>query len=485
MSSSARSIVAAEIPQLAAREKSFSPKFVFSTAEKLLDFAAVLVAVYAASALYQVVKRQPAAALTPSTFFLCAVAFALLIVFLLERRGGYELSVSLLGIRETERILRVTLQAFLLVLVAAYLCVAPVSRLVVSCAAITVPFFLTIEKWEMRRLLCLLRSKGYASRTAVIFGIGPEATRVYSALLRSPKFGVNPVAFVSDDPDDTASEIYGPSYGRRHSAKVFPGPLCPELFRQLGASVLVVASSSLDRETLLLTMAKLARAGISTYFSPGDLLEPGYWMDYAELDGIMLAHFPQGANRLFYEFGKRILDIAAAAIGMLLLAIVGPAIALGVKTTSPGPVFFRQERIGKGGRRFTMFKFRTMYRDAPVYSNSPGAGDDPRVTPLGRFLRHTSLDELPQLINVLLGQMSLVGPRPEMPFIVEQYSPMQRQRLGVKPGLTGLWQISPARGFPIHENLEYDLYYLTNNPQFVWDIALQFSRIRRFELKRS
>ena len=101
---------------------------------------------------------------------------------------------------------------------------------------------------------------------------------------------------------------------------------------------------------------------------------------------------------------------------------------------------------------------------------------------MGRLLRRTSLDELPQLLNVLRGDMSLVGPRPEMPFIVEQYSPLQRRRLAVKPGITGLWQLSGDRAFLIHENIEYDLYYLTNNPRFLWDIALQLAGLRRFEV---
>src|SRR5208337_4912311 len=135
----------------------------------------------------------------------------------------------------------------------------------------------------------------------------------------------------------------------------------------------------------------------------------------------------------------------------------------------------------KDGLLFAMYKFRTMFRDAPQYAYSPKCGDDSQVTPIGRFLRKTSLDELPQFLNVLLGDMSLVGPRPEMPFIVEQYTPLQRQRLSVKPGITGLWQLSADRAFLIHENIEYDLYYLANNPLFLWDIALQFSGLRRFE----
>ena len=118
-----------------------------------------------------------------------------------------------------------------------------------------------------------------------------------------------------------------------------------------------------------------------------------------------------------------------------------------------------------------MFKFRTMHVSAYPYEFSPQAPTDPRITRLGRFLRRTSLDELPQLLNVLQGNMSLVGPRPEMPFIVEQYTPRHKQRLQVKPGLTGLWQLSGDRNYLIHENIEYDLYYIQHR-NFFMDLAI-------------
>jgi exopolysaccharide biosynthesis polyprenyl glycosylphosphotransferase len=471
MSSPTHSLATADVSRLVTAERSIELGSFFGAAEKLLDFFAVLGAVYVADALHRVLEPERAAACTPSTVFLCAAAFALLFVFLLDRYGSYRPCVSLLAIRETERTLRVTLQAFLLALLAAYFCAVPISHLAFSLALVTVPLFLTLEKWEMHNLLRMLRGKGFGSRRAVILGTGPAARRIYSALVRSPKFGVDPVAFVDDDPQSGTTEIYESSYQRKHFAKVVPGPLCPALFRQLNASVLVIANSAMDREAMLLTIAKASEAGVTTYFAPGDFLEPGYWVDYGELDGIMLAHLSRGTNRVLYEFGKRALDIFAAATLLLLLAAFAPVIAILVKSTSPGPVLFRQERAGKAGRRFTIYKFRTMYRDAPQYSYSPGAGDDPRVTPVGRFLRRTSLDEFPQLINVLLGQMSLVGPRPEMPFIVEQYTALQRQRLSVKPGITGLWQLSADRAFLIHENIEYDLYYVRHRSLFM-DVAI-------------
>jgi len=162
----------------------------------------------------------------------------------------------------------------------------------------------------------------------------------------------------------------------------------------------------------------------------------------------------------WYAVAKRTGDIVAsfALIGILLPALV--LIAALVKLDSPGPALFRQRRIGKDGREFLLWKFRSMCVDAPKYAPSPSTDLDQRVTCFGRLLRRTSLDELPQLINILKGEMSLVGPRPEMPFIVDRYTALERTRLAVKPGLTGLWQVSPARAFPIHENLQYDLHYI-------------------------
>jgi len=118
-----------------------------------------------------------------------------------------------------------------------------------------------------------------------------------------------------------------------------------------------------------------------------------------------------------------------------------------------------------------MYKFRTMYTDTARYQHSPTDSEDPRITKVGKFLRRSSFDEFPQLVNVIRGEMSLVGPRPEMPFIVEQYTPLQNQRLRVIPGITGLWQISADRAFLIHESIECDLYYIRNK-SFFMDIAI-------------
>jgi lipopolysaccharide/colanic/teichoic acid biosynthesis glycosyltransferase len=157
---------------------------------------------------------------------------------------------------------------------------------------------------------------------------------------------------------------------------------------------------------------------------------------------------------------KRAVDVALTVVGLALMAFPMLLLALAV-LASGGPVLFRQTRIGEGGRPFTMYKFRTMSRTADPYAPKP-LGTAPHVTRVGRVLRGSGLDELPQLWNVLRGDMSLVGPRPEMPFIVARYGPPERLRLRARPGLTGLWQISTVRNQPIDRGIEYDLFYLAH-----------------------
>ena len=170
----------------------------------------------------------------------------------------------------------------------------------------------------------------------------------------------------------------------------------------------------------------------------------------------------RATDSLLYTTVTQLISRVGAGITLLLTL---PVIAVGavlLKLASPGPIFFVQTRIGLNGRPFTIYKLRTMHATAPRYAAHPSQSSDPRVFPIGRWLRRLSIDELPQLWNVLRGEMSLVGPRPEMPFIVEKYDEIQRQRLAVAPGITGLWQISEDRAFSIHDNMQYDLYYVEN-----------------------
>ena len=172
------------------------------------------------------------------------------------------------------------------------------------------------------------------------------------------------------------------------------------------------------------------------------------------------------SSKLFLA-AKRIFDITAAVIGLLITLPLYPLIAIAIRLDSPGSIFFSQKRVGKNGILFTLYKFRTMSSSTPAHAMSPDDDEtDARITRVGRFLRKSKLDELPQFVNVLRGDMSMVGPRPEMQFIVAKYTRRQLLRLWVKPGISGLWQISPDRNKPIHENLRYDLTYIKS--QSLW-----------------
>jgi len=172
-----------------------------------------------------------------------------------------------------------------------------------------------------------------------------------------------------------------------------------------------------------------------------------------------------------YRSAKRLLDIVLALLGLTLLFPLLPAIIALIKLDSPGSILFRQKRVGQAGRLFTCYKFRSMVPDAEsrkaglaTLNEATGPAfkirDDPRITAIGHFLRRSSLDEVPQLFNVLLGQMSMVGPRPQIPAEVELYEPWHRGRLAVKPGITCLWQISGRSQVGFEEWMRLDLEYV-------------------------
>ena len=184
----------------------------------------------------------------------------------------------------------------------------------------------------------------------------------------------------------------------------------------------------------------------------------------------MSCEFPEVTRvYLLYRVLKRLMDVLLGGFGLICLAPAMGVIALAIRLGS-------KERIGQYGKPFLVYKFRTMTVDSPTFGLKPASYEDERITRLGRFLRQTSLDELPQLINVLKGEMSLVGPRPEQPFLVARYRPWQRTRLSVLPGMTGWWQVN-GRKQPMHDYVEEDLYYIRNRSLW-FDLKILILTIR-------
>lgn len=172
------------------------------------------------------------------------------------------------------------------------------------------------------------------------------------------------------------------------------------------------------------------------------------------------------------HFSKRILDISLSIIVLIFSTPLFIVIPIIIRLTSRGPVIFRQERVGKDGKHFTMYKFRSMRMMDDQTIDDPQA----RVTGIGRFIRKTSIDEIPQFVNVLKGDMSIIGPRPEMVHIVDRYTPIEKARLGALPGISGVWQLSPYRGQPIHYNVHCDLFYIRNQ-SIALDVVLMFQTL--------
>jgi exopolysaccharide biosynthesis polyprenyl glycosylphosphotransferase len=189
------------------------------------------------------------------------------------------------------------------------------------------------------------------------------------------------------------------------------------------------------------------------------------------IGGIPLIGLRDPAIDGFQRFGKRLMDLGIAGVTCLLLWPLMLAVAIAIKLEDGGPIFYAGPRVGENGRLFYMLKFRSMVIDADrlqhVVSERDAEGhlvfkraNDPRITRVGRLIRRTSIDELPQLINVLRGEMSLVGPRPELPWLVESYEPWQRKRFAVPQGITGWWQVNGRSDNPMHLHTDQDLYYV-------------------------
>jgi exopolysaccharide biosynthesis polyprenyl glycosylphosphotransferase len=406
-----------------------------------------------------------------TTVLTVAFLFAVTLVVMLDQEGGYERTNSLLRIRETERLLRVSTRVFGVLLAVTFFLSFGYSRWVVGLAALYVPLFLFIEKQLVFSAIRQLHSRGYGLENVLVYGAGYTGRQVFSALVSSPKMGLNPVAIVDDNKDLEGQEIFVYGYKRTRSARVSAGVTTSELIRKWSVSLVVVAIPSLSAERLneIAAAAFAVRANVA--FVPQLSFGAEAPIDYVDLDGVLIASLGQQHRNRLYDATKRAFDFMGALILLVCTLPICAVLSILIRLDSKGSVIFHQTRVGRGGKLFELYKFRSMHVDVPKFGLHPADIHDPRITRVGRWLRRTSLDELPQLFNVLKGDMSLVGPRPEMPFIVELYNARHRQRLTVMPGLTGIWQLSADRAFLIHENIQYDLYYIRHRNLFM-DLAI-------------
>jgi exopolysaccharide biosynthesis polyprenyl glycosylphosphotransferase len=437
----------------------------------LLDFCCITIACIAGILLYELYRPLDLS----HAWLLCAelsLKYGLAFVILAQAHHLYTQRATLLQVADTARILRISVCGLTLLSVGNYFTKADMPRLLLAYFWVLSTLLLVVQKYSTSRIIREWSSVVAHQRRVLICGTNRETRRLFSYLLHSPHLGQVPVGFLDESGFDSRRVIYSHDYSLKHHVPVISEPLSQSLLRSLDVQeIFVTQTVSQPRMHELLALAGAAGVRVS-------LVGAGH-PNFAErstsvqmIDGLMVTTFDgDGDHPLPYILFKRVLDLILSSLLILLTLPIWLVAAVMVKATSRGPVFFRQERTGQSGRRFVMLKFRSMYADTPKYGRSPENPNDTRITPAGRFLRRTSMDELPQLLNVLTGEMSLVGPRPEMPFITDTYTPLERRRLSVPQGLTGLWQLSGDRKFTIHEALEYDLYYIENRGIFL-DFAI-------------
>ena len=355
------------------------------------------------------------------------------------------------------------------------------SRLLVGYFWFASVLLVTLGRWVLETARDVLRSRGWVQDRVLIIGTGEPAQLVLDKIRGSPFLGYCVVGLVSHN-------------GQRGLTGLGDAPLLgvaddvPHLIETQRVDEVIVATPDASDEELvrLIDLCQRDRMSIKLIPNVYDILASGVTID--DLGGLPLLSVRDVALRGWKLAIKRAMDVAGSAIALILFSPLMMLTALLIKLDSKGPVFFVQERMGLDAKPFPVLKFRSMRADAEEGGPGWTVKGDPRITRLGRFIRRTSLDEFPQFINVLLGEMSLVGPRPEQPAFVEEFRrriPRYMGRHREKAGITGWAQVNGLRGdTSIEERTKYDLWYIEN--WSVWlDIKIILRTIARVFFDRS
>ena len=447
----------------------------------VLDYACAVLASWLAVTTFE--KAQSGFQGQESLFPLVAYA-ALPVAWLivLWGSGSYDRRYLGLGSDEFKRVVRSFVVIAASVSFVAFATKTALSRATVGSVLLGATLFILICRYLARQVLHITRRRtGHGAHRMVLVGTLPEAIEVYTAVTRSPAAGLIPVAIHLTDG-------YAAARGVETPVPVYAGRDVLALVREVGADTIAVCGSASAEPGELRRLAwQLEGTGVDLVVAPQLTDIAGPRVHIRPIEGLPLLHVEEPTLSGLGWLAKNLLDRVAAFCGLLLISPVLLFIAIGIRMSDPsGPVFFRQPRVGHEGRTFRVWKFRTMYVDAEErratleeLNETDGMlfkmRDDPRIFPFGKKLRATSLDELPQLINVLKGEMSLVGPRP-LPADDGDYLGDVRRRLLVRPGITGLWQVSGRSELSWDESVRLDLYYV-DNWSLTYDLAILWRTI--------
>jgi exopolysaccharide biosynthesis polyprenyl glycosylphosphotransferase len=353
------------------------------------------------------------------------------------------------------------------------------SRLMIILASAFVVILLSLERLVYRAVRAYLRRRGIAVERVLLVGAGEAGRAVLSAIIAREDLGYRPIGYVDDNPE-RGTQPMGRINGLGGLDKL------PKLIAERAADTVIIALPWSARDKIMQIVAECERHGVASRVVPDVLQLNLSQVQFEFLDGIPLLGL-KAETRIDRSktLIKRALDLSLVLLSLPVVIPIVTVIAIAVKLDSPGPILFGHKRVGKDGREFRMWKFRSMVdgadkmrnqlvRQTGVDARRPKWADDPRVTRVGKLLRRTSLDEIPNIINVIRGEMSIVGPRPPTPSEVALYEPWQRQRLNTEPGLTCLWQVSGRSKIPFEEQCLLDIYYIQN-----WSIRLDLQILLR------
>ena len=413
---------------------------------------------------------------TPMKYLLLLVA-ALAFLGAAAWFGTYERLESARRRDVVKETLRQTLFAVVIVVLTQFLLRLDVSRAFLGLFGALACLGLLVFRWNAGPLLRWFRQRFGAQHYVMIAGTGESARRLAHLVEEAESFGMRLLGFLEERPAVAALQL-------AHEYPVHPLDELPQILRRrvIDEVIFAVPAADLPRleETLLLCDEEGVRTRVALDIFPH--VHSDVYLD--RLGPAPLLTFSGAPHDELRLLLKRATDIACSALALVALAPLLLAVALAVKLTSPGPVIFSQIRCGLNGRRFRLYKFRSMVANAEALKQQLMSRNerelvfkirnDPRLTPIGKWLRKFSIDELPQLWNVLAGDMSLVGPRPAIPEEVEQYKRWQRRRLRMRPGLTCLWVVEGRDTVDFETWMTLDMRYIDN-----WSLALDWKIILR------
>ena len=409
-------------------------------------------------------------------YLYASIVVTLLFLFIFQRLGLYARPQFGRYSDRIPRLVRACGMGILLALALASIVrtTQPFSRFATAIAFATVTALVVVERNILFQCERHWAKYQAGKRRIVIVGTGPLALRLKKALEGEPRRRAKVAAFLRIGDEPVHEEIAGDLVKGTHLD-------LPALLESAGADEVILCDSAAVPPAQRMDMLLACERNLALFQMVPDMFRLlTTKMDMETVDDIpLLGASLWPLDHYWNRCLKRVEDIAGAAVGLVLSAPVIAVAAAVIKVSSPGPIFYRQVRCGEKGRAFTLYKLRSMPVDAEKASGPVWAApDDPRRTPIGRFLREHNLDELPQFWNVLKGDMSLVGPRPERPHFVEQFKEdisRYMWRHVSKPGMTGWAQVNGLRGqTSIRDRIEYDLFYLEN-----WSLALDFKILAR------